>query len=108
MICRVHTTPANKAESPEFDTMVQGAKAQRILAELPMIAPMVRATLATPMPAAPIAKRSRASIATVFACSLEPMALTGSLRPLHNAIPVPMSRPAAPPCSACLPPGRRF
>ncbi len=33
MICRVHTTPANKAESPEFDTMVEGAKAQRILAD---------------------------------------------------------------------------
>jgi IS5 family transposase len=32
-IDRVHTTPANKAESPEFDTMVDGAKAQRILAD---------------------------------------------------------------------------
>lgn len=32
-IDRVHATPANKAESPEFDTMVEGAKAQRILAD---------------------------------------------------------------------------
>ena len=34
-IDRVHITPANKVESPEFDTMVEDAKAQRILAELP-------------------------------------------------------------------------
>jgi IS5 family transposase len=32
-IDRVHTTPANKAESPEFDTMVEGAKAQRFRVE---------------------------------------------------------------------------
>lgn len=32
-IDRVHTTPANKAESPEFDTMVEGAKAQRVLVD---------------------------------------------------------------------------
>ncbi len=28
----VHTTPANKSESPEFGTMINGAKAQRVLA----------------------------------------------------------------------------
>lgn len=31
-IDRVHTTPANKAESPQFEIMAKGAKAQRILA----------------------------------------------------------------------------
>jgi len=51
-IDRVHTTPANKAESPEFDTMVGGAKAQRILADKAYAG-------------APTVWRSRASIATV-------------------------------------------
>lgn len=32
-IDRVHTTPANKGESPEFKTMVEGAKARRIMAD---------------------------------------------------------------------------
>lgn len=32
-IDRVHTTPANRAESPEFDTMTDGARAQRVLAD---------------------------------------------------------------------------
>jgi len=32
-IDRVHTTPANKAESPQFETMAEGTKAQRILAD---------------------------------------------------------------------------
>jgi IS5 family transposase len=32
-IDRVHTTPANKGESPEFETMVTGAKATRIIAD---------------------------------------------------------------------------
>ena len=32
-IDRVHTTPANRAESPEFDTMIDGAQAQRVLAD---------------------------------------------------------------------------
>jgi len=32
-IDRVHTTPANQAESPHFATMVEGAKAQRVLAD---------------------------------------------------------------------------
>ncbi len=32
-IDRVHTTPANRAESPEFGTMIDGAKAQRVLAD---------------------------------------------------------------------------
>lgn len=30
---KVHTTPANRAESPEFGTMIEGAKAQRVLAD---------------------------------------------------------------------------
>ena len=30
---KVHTTPANKGESPEFATMIDGAKAQRVLAD---------------------------------------------------------------------------
>lgn len=30
---KVHTTPANCAESPEFGTMIEGAKAQRILTD---------------------------------------------------------------------------
>ncbi|MDG2403610.1 MAG: transposase [Paracoccaceae bacterium] len=30
---KVHTTPANCAESPEFGTMIDGANAQRVLAE---------------------------------------------------------------------------
>lgn len=30
---KVHVTPANKGESPEFDTMIEGASAQRVLAE---------------------------------------------------------------------------
>jgi transposase, IS5 family len=30
---RVHTTPANRAESPEFGAMIEGAKAQRVLAD---------------------------------------------------------------------------
>lgn len=29
----VHATPANRAESPEFETMTKGAKAQRVLAD---------------------------------------------------------------------------
>lgn len=32
-IDKVHATPANKAESPEFGSMVAGAKAQRIMAD---------------------------------------------------------------------------
>ena len=35
-IDKVHTTPANRAESPQFATMIDGAKAQRMLAELPL------------------------------------------------------------------------
>jgi IS5 family transposase len=30
---KVHTTPANRAESPEFDTMIKGAQAQRVLTD---------------------------------------------------------------------------
>ena len=30
---KAHVTPANKGKSPEFETMVQGAKAQRIMAD---------------------------------------------------------------------------
>jgi len=30
---KVHTTPANRAESPEFGTMIEGTKAQRVLAD---------------------------------------------------------------------------
>lgn len=30
---KVHVTPANKGESPEFDTMIEGASAQRVLAD---------------------------------------------------------------------------
>jgi len=33
MIEKVHVTPANKGESPEFEGMVQGAKATRIMAD---------------------------------------------------------------------------
>ena len=62
-IDRVHTTPANAAESPAFGHMIEGARAQRVMAELAMIAPMVQATLATPMPAVPTATRSRANTA---------------------------------------------
>jgi len=32
-IDKVHTTPANKGESPEFETMIDGAKARRIMAD---------------------------------------------------------------------------
>ena len=32
-VTKVHTTPANKGESPEFATMIDGAKAQRVLAD---------------------------------------------------------------------------
>ena len=32
-IDKTHTTPANKGESPEFETMIEGAKAQRVLAD---------------------------------------------------------------------------
>ena len=30
---RVHTTPAHRAESPGFGTMIEGARAQRVLAD---------------------------------------------------------------------------
>ena len=30
---KVHTTPANQAESPRFETMIEGASAQRVLAD---------------------------------------------------------------------------
>ena len=30
---KVHTTPANHAESPQFETMIEGANAQRVLAD---------------------------------------------------------------------------
>ena len=30
---KVHTTPANQAESPQFETMIEGATAQRVLAD---------------------------------------------------------------------------
>ena len=33
MIEKVHVTPANKGESPEFEGMVQGARAKRIMAD---------------------------------------------------------------------------
>ena len=36
-IDRVHTTPANAAESPAFGHMIEGARAQRVMAELAMI-----------------------------------------------------------------------
>ena len=32
---KVHVTPANVAECPEFETMIEGASGQRVLAELP-------------------------------------------------------------------------
>ena len=32
-IDKVHTTPANRAESPEFEAMIEGASAQRVLAD---------------------------------------------------------------------------
>ena len=32
-IDRVHTTSANKGESPEFGTMIRGARARRVLAD---------------------------------------------------------------------------
>lgn len=32
-IGRVHTTPANQAESPQFATMIAGARARRVLAD---------------------------------------------------------------------------
>ena len=32
-VTKVHATPANKGESPEFATMIDGAKAQRVLAD---------------------------------------------------------------------------
>ena len=33
LVDRVHTTPANRAESPGFGTMIEGARAQRVLAD---------------------------------------------------------------------------
>ena len=42
---RVHTTPANQGESPEFKTMIEGAKAQRIMADKAYAAKANRALL---------------------------------------------------------------
>ena len=44
-IDKVHTTPANKGESPEFATMIAGAKAQRVLADKAYASKANRATL---------------------------------------------------------------
>ena len=42
---KVHTLPANRAESPEFATMIDGAKAQRVLADTAYAARANRETL---------------------------------------------------------------
>ena len=44
-IDKVHATPANRAESPGFGTMIEGAKAQRILADKAYAARANRAAL---------------------------------------------------------------
>ena len=44
-IDKVHATPANRAESPGFGTMIEGAKAQRILADKACAARANRAAL---------------------------------------------------------------
>ncbi len=42
---KVHTTPANRAESPEFATMIDGANAQRVLADKAYASKANRASL---------------------------------------------------------------
>ncbi|WRQ46261.1 transposase [Rhodobacterales bacterium FZCC0083] len=42
---KVHTTPANQAESPQFETMIEGAKAQRVLADKAYASKANRASL---------------------------------------------------------------
>ena len=42
-IDKLHTTPANRAESSEFGHMIEGASAQPVLAELSIVAPLVQA-----------------------------------------------------------------
>ena len=55
---KVHVTPANKAESPEFETMIKDAHAQRVLAELPIEG----AIGSSPMGDAYASKANRAAI----------------------------------------------
>lgn len=64
-IDRVHTTPANAAESPAFGHMIEGAQAQRVLATSRDIAAQYPAGQRTrPMRAAPTARPCAASTAT--------------------------------------------
>ncbi|WP_371171514.1 IS5 family transposase [Aliiroseovarius sp. 2305UL8-7] len=42
---KVHTTPANQAESPQFETMIAGANAQRVLADKAYASKANRASL---------------------------------------------------------------
>ena len=42
---KVHTTPANQAESPQFTTMIEGTKAQRVLADKAYASKANRASL---------------------------------------------------------------
>ena len=42
---KVHTTPANQAESPQFDTMIDGANAHRVLADKAYASKANRASL---------------------------------------------------------------
>ena len=42
---KVHTTPANQAESPQFGTMIDGANAQRVLADKAYASKANRASL---------------------------------------------------------------
>ena len=42
---KVHTTPANQAESPQFEVMIEGAKAQRVLADKAYASKVNRASL---------------------------------------------------------------
>ena len=44
-VTKVHTTPANKGESPEFATMIEGAKAGRVLADKAYASKANRASL---------------------------------------------------------------
>lgn len=44
-IDKVHTTPANRAESPEFGQMIEGARAQRVLADKAYASKVNRAAL---------------------------------------------------------------
>ena len=68
--------------------MIKGSKAQRVMAELPIVAPLVQAQWATLMRPRPTEPVCAAHTAMAFACSLEPMAFTGSLRKAARGRPL--------------------